>query len=148
MLRSNIRNRTFDWMGEKFAPIIDPNHFMGRSSLDSKWGKKKPFVNILKEGEIFEIDIVVPGFNKKEITVTIADDILTVKGEKKKLTEKVDSEYVLKEFEQDSFERNFRLAKNIGHEKVKANYKNGILKIKFINVPTEEKIENKEVEIA
>lgn len=148
MFRPNIRNRTFDWMGEKFAPIIDKNHFLGRSSLDPVWGGKKPFVNILKEGKIFEMEVAVPGFNKDEITITITDDILTIKGEKKKKKKKIDSEYVLQEFERGSFERQFKLAKNIGHEKVKAKYKNGILKIKFFDVPTEKEIKNKEVEVA
>lgn len=148
MLRPNIRNRTFDWMGEKFAPIIDPYHFLGRSSIDPFWGKSRPYVNIKKKDHLFEMEMVIPGFDKKEITVKINDDILTVNGQKKKLEEKVASEYVLKEFEMNSFERKFKLAKNIGHEKVEAEYKNGILKITFIDVPKEEEKKFKEVNVA
>ncbi len=148
MLRPNIRNRTFDWMGEKFAPIIDRHHFLGRSSLDPVWGKKKPFVNIFKEGKMFEMEVAIPGYNKKEITVTIADDILVIKGERKKIKDISNSVFLLKEFEKDAFERQFRLAKNIGHEKVKAKYKNGILKIKFYDVPAAEEVVNKTVEVA
>ena len=148
MLRPNIKNRTFDWMGEKFAPIIDPHHFLGRSSIDPFWGKSRPWVNIKKNGKIYEMEIAVPGFDKKEITVRIDDDILTIKGQKKKLEEKSTSEFVLKEFEMDAFERKFRLAKNIGHEKVEAECKNGILKIIFIDVPEEEETKVKEVNVA
>ena len=149
MIRPKIRNRIFDWMGERYAPIIDPNHFLGHSSLDPVWGRKKPYVNIMKkDGKIFEMEIVVPGFKKKEITISIADDILTIKGIKKKSKDNTSSGYVLKEFEQESFERKFKLAKNIGHEKVKAKYRNGILRIRFYDVPTEEGETHKEVAVA
>ncbi len=148
MLRPNIRNRTFDWMGEKYAPIIDPYHFLGRSSLNPVWGSKKPYVNILKKGgKIFEMEVSVPGFKKKEINISIADDVMTIKGKKKKLKKRTNSDYVLKEFEQDSFERKFKLAKNIGHEKVKAKYRDGILRIRFFSVPTEEEVAHKEVAV-
>ena len=66
---------------------------------------------------------------------------------KNNLKERTNSEYILKEFERGSFERQFRLAKNIGHEKVEARYENGILTIKFFDVPTEEEIKNKEVKV-
>ncbi|HHM20647.1 MAG TPA: Hsp20/alpha crystallin family protein [Bacteroidetes bacterium] len=147
MLRPNIRNRTFDWMGEKYAPIIDRNHFLGRSSLAPVWGKKIPYANLKKSGQIFELELIVPGFNKEDITITIEDDIMTIKGQKKETTTKKTEEYVLKEYQMDSFERKFQLANNIGHEKVEAEYKNGILKIKFIDVPKEEEKKYKKVEV-
>lgn len=138
MLRAKIRNHTFDWMGEKFAPMIDRDHFLGHSAIG--FGHRRlPPANI-KEGEkLFELELMIPGFERDEILVTVHHDILTVKGEKKE-KHRQSSRFILEEFQLEAFERRFRLGHGIGREHVEAKYENGILKISFIDVsPAEEK---------
>jgi HSP20 family protein len=121
-------------MGEGFAPLIDKEHFLGRSAIGSKKWNLPP-ANVLKSGDIFEIELAVPGFNKKELEIIVEDDILTVRAEKVKKNGLIDKKYILEEFFRDSFERRFRLGEGIGHEKIKAEYKDGILRLTFTNVP-------------
>jgi HSP20 family protein len=141
MWRPNIKNRAFDRMGERYAHVIDPDHFLGRSAFDIPWRRKKGFppVNLKKEKELFIIEMAVPGFEKDEIEILLDDDILTVRGEKSK-SEKAtkDEEFILEEFDFDSFERKFKLAASVAHEKITAKYDSGILRLTFIDVPEEE----------
>ncbi len=134
MWRPGIHNRTFDWMGEGFAPLIDKEHFLGRSSIGNK-KRTAPLANVLKKGDIFEIELAVPGFKKNELEVFVDDDILTIKGEKVQKNGLSDEKYILEEFDRHSFERRFRLGEGIGHEKIAAKYEDGILRLSFTDVP-------------
>ncbi len=138
MLRPKIRNKAFDRMGENFARLIDPDHFLGRTAFDIPYRKDQPPVNIKKNGKIFELELAVPGFTKDELEIILKDGILLIRGEKSKSEHSETSKYILEEFNFNSFERSFRLAENIAKENIDAEYNNGILKLTFIDVPEEE----------
>ena len=132
-------------MGEKFAPMFDKDHFLGHSPIGvPKW--KLPLVNLKKKGHLFEMELLIPGFEKEELEIIVQDDILTVKGEKSKKSSAA-SDYILEEFDVESFERRFRLDKGIGHEKIEAEYRNGVLKLTFIDVPKEKEVDYQEVAV-
>lgn len=142
MWRPNIRNRAFDRMGERYAPVIDPSHFLGRSAFEIPRHWEFPKANIKQKGEngeIFELELAVPGFAKEDIEIQMRDDVLIIKG-KKSQTPPVEqaSEFLLEEFAVDSFERKFKVAASVAHEKITAHYENGILRLTFIDVPKEE----------
>lgn len=145
MWRPNIRNRTFDWMGEQFAPLIDKGHFLGHSPIGFQKHNLPP-VNLKQNGHLFEMEVSVPGFKKEELEIVVKDDILTIRGEKKEKKKEV-SNYILEEFDTSSFERRFRLDQGIGHEKITAKYDNGLLLITFDDVPKEEEKLYQEVEV-
>lgn len=138
MLRPKIRNKAFDRMGENFARLIDPDHFLGRTAFDIPYRKDQPPVNIKKDGKIFELELAVPGFTKDELEIILKDGILLIRGEKSKSEHSETSKYILEEFNFNSFERSFRLAENIAKEDIDAEYNHGILKLTFIDVPEEE----------
>lgn len=138
MLRPKIRNKAFDRMGENFARLIDPDHFLGRTAFDIPYRKDQPPVNIKKDGKIFELELAVPGFKKDELEIILKDGILLIRGQKSKSEHSETSKYILEEFNFNSFERSFRLAENIAKEDIDAEYNNGILKLTFIDVPEEE----------
>ncbi|MCO6479497.1 MAG: Hsp20/alpha crystallin family protein [Phaeodactylibacter sp.] len=146
MWRPKIKNRAFDRMGEEYAKLIDPNHFLGRSAFDIPY-RNVPPVNIIQEGKLFEMEVMVPGFKKEELEVTVKDDILTIRGEKSMSRADKDGQYILEEFDFDTFERKFKLANAIGHEKITAKYENGILRLSFTDVPKEEERAYKKVAV-
>ena len=141
MWRANIKNRAFDRMGERYARLIDPNHFLGKSAFDipRHWDKPFPAVNIKTNGKLFEMEVAVPGFAKEDIEILVENEILTIRGEKSR-SEKIDGDtkFILEEFDFDSFERKFKLAASIAHEKITATYDRGILRLTFIDVPKEQ----------
>jgi HSP20 family protein len=134
-------------MGERYARLIDGDHFLGRSAFDIHKPKPHPPANVKKNGALYELEMPVPGYSKDEIVILVKNDILTVKGEKSRSTEETTIDYVQKEFELDRFERSFHLERGVGREKITANLHNGILKLSFVDVPPEEEKPTQRVEV-
>jgi len=148
MFRPKTRNHAFERMGEVYARLIDPDHFLGRSAFDIKYPKDVPPANIIhKDDKIFELQLAVPGFAKDEIEILVKEGVLTVRGEKSKSEQIEKSQYILEEFDFQSFERNFRLADSVAKENIDAEYKNGILKLTFVDVPEEEERTYRKVKV-
>jgi HSP20 family protein len=138
MLRAKISNHAFDRMGERYAPLIDPYHFLGQSAFDIPYAKKEPSVNVLHKGPLFILEVAVPGFKKEELEIIVDNEVMTIRGEKTGGQKRPDLEYIIEEFERDGFERKFKLARRIASEKINAVYENGLLRITFVDVPVEE----------
>ena len=112
-----------------FDPDARRRHFMGRTALDTRW-QDGPDANLKEDDDSFELEVILPGFSKEEISITLDEEILTIRAEKKK-EEYPTTQYIVKEFDMDVTERKFILGKDIEQEKIKAKYDNGILKINF-----------------
>jgi HSP20 family protein len=143
-----IRNRAFERMGSHYGPVIDHDHFLGYTAFDVKKRKTCPgAVNISQSGELFVMEVAVPGFAKEDLTVAIADGVLVVRGMKKAREEHPETELIVEEFDTDSFERRFKISPMISREKIAANYRDGILRITFTDVPEEEEKNAQFVEV-
>jgi len=96
----------------------------------------KPLVSFSPKLEVSDSDkeIVIsaelPGLDEKSVEVTLEDDVLTIKGEKKEeRTAKHDNGGYLSERVYGSFQRSLALPSGIETEKVNAKFTNGVLKI-------------------
>lgn len=95
-----------------------------------------PAMNIKEHENDFEIEFAAPGFDKKDFEVSIEDDVLHVCGEKKVEKEEKDEDFSRKEFSYKSFKRSSLLPETVDlNQKIKANYKNGILKVNLLKKP-------------
>lgn len=100
-------------------------------------------VNVKENENDYSIDVSAPGFKKEELNIQIEDGVMTITGEH--LNEKNDSDekYSRREFSKQSFERSFRIPKNVDENGYDAKFEDGILKI-TVNKPKElPKIEKK-----
>ena len=88
-----------------------------------------PSVNSVENNDSFEIDLAVPGMKKEDFTIELNDKVLVISSETSNTME--NDKMRLNEFNFSSFQRSFRVPDSVDHEKIKANYKNGILKIKL-----------------
>ena len=88
-----------------------------------------PSVNSLENNDSFEIDFAVPGMKKEDFTIELNDKVLVISSETSNTME--NDKMRLNEFNFSSFQRSFRVPDSVDQEKIKANYKNGILKIKL-----------------
>ena len=88
-----------------------------------------PSVNSLENNDSFEIDFAVPGMKKEDFTIELNDKVLVISSETSNTLE--NDKMRLNEFNFSSFQRSFRVPDSVDQEKIKANYKNGILKIKL-----------------
>ena len=71
----------------------------------------------------------LPGMEEKDIDISISGNVLTIRGEKKKLTEVKDGDHYLGDRYYGSFHRTFQLPADIVQEKVEATFKKGVLRI-------------------
>ena len=127
----NVNEGPFDRFGGRFDKIIDPLHFLGRSSFEVPWSKSFPLTNIKRNDEAYHIELLVPGFEREELEITVERGVLIVKGTKgNKVPEKAD-EFICEEFDVESFERRFRLTHEHAENRIEAFLNNGILKIIF-----------------
>ena len=88
-----------------------------------------PSVNSLENNDSFEIDLAVPGMKKEDFTIELNDKVLVIASETSNTIE--NDKMRLNEFNFSSFQRSFRVPDSVDLDKIKANYKNGILKIKL-----------------
>ncbi|MFW5759562.1 MAG: Hsp20/alpha crystallin family protein [bacterium] len=105
-----------------------------------------PKVNIKETKKNFEVEINVPGLNKEDIHLGVENDMLNISIQKQKENENQNDYYLKREFQQQSFSRRFTLPDYVDKDDIKANYKNGILKIIFAKDPKKIK-ETKKIKI-
>ena len=91
----------------------------------------------------YAVTIEVPGIEMKALDVSFNDDVLIVRGEKKKETEVDECSYCTERYT-GSFERRFRIPGHVNEEKIDATYNDGVLKV---TLPKDEKSRVKKIEI-
>ncbi len=111
---------------------------LNRTFANSKQGNYPPH-NIVQVNETnFVVEVAVAGFAESEINVELADNVLTVTGEKvKDLTTPSDPKYLHQGISNRNFARDFTLADNV--EVRGAVVENGILSVSLELVVPEEK---------
>ena len=106
-----------------------------------KWS---PALDLAETKDNLVVTAELPGIDPKDISIDLSGDILTVRGEKKQEKEEKEENYHLIERRYGSFTRSIRLPVKIDEEKIKASYKNGVLKIVL---PKSEEVKKKEIKI-
>ena len=94
-------------------------------------------VDIIEKENEFELTADLPGFEKKEINLSIQDKVLSLIANHKSSSDSKES-YRLRERNSKSFNRSFTLPENVIAEKMNAKFKNGSLKV---ILPKAERIE-------
>ena len=121
--------------------------FFGRPVLKTGWteGVWSPTVDISEDKENVIIKSEMPGMSKDDVKISIQDNVLTLKGEKKQEKEEKDKNYHRIERNYGSFCRSFQLPTSVKSDKVKASYKDGVLSV---TLPKTEEVKPKEIPIS
>jgi len=138
----------FPWINEGIPNWLDSNDIFADDFFTRD--RKLPAMNVKETKDIFEIELAVPGFSKKEIEVTLEDDHLEVRAEKSNEEMEDDNEgYTRREFTFTNFNRRMLLPTTINRdEEVKATYKHGILTLKLAKMEDVKELPKKIIEIA
>jgi len=110
--------------GSPLAGYFDYDRF-----FHSPWGHAFPPYNVKEDGKSFEIELMVPGYNKKDFNISVDGEFLTISTENKHEDEKKGEDYTHKQFEFSSFSRSFHMPANASEENIQAKYNDGILKL-------------------
>jgi HSP20 family protein len=103
-----------------------------------------PAVDIYDEKDNLVIKADLPGMTQKDIDVSVEDDVLRIKGEKKKESEVKEDNFYRVERAYGSFERSFTLPSNVDVAKIKAGYKDGVLQL---TLPKKEETKPKQIKV-
>ena len=87
-----------------------------------------PKVNISGNEDNYQINVIMPGIDKENITLSIDNDILTIQSNYDKQKDK-DQNALRTEFRIKEYYRKLSLPKDADHQSISANLKNGILEI-------------------
>lgn len=88
-----------------------------------------PSMDIAETDKEIEITAELPGLEEKDVQVNVADDVLTIKGEKKAEKEEKEKNYHRVERSYGSFYRSFQLPPGVSADAIKATLRNGVLKV-------------------
>lgn len=120
------------------------DRYRGDVRDDSPGAGPWPSVDVVENDSDFTVNVELPGVPKDDVKITVADGVLTIKGEKKQESERKGDNYHRVERSYGSFERSFTLPSAVRSEKIEANFTNGVL---TIFIPKEEQAKTKEIEV-
>lgn len=95
------------------------------------------------EGE-YQIKAEIPDVKKEDVKVTVEDGVLTIQGERRQEKEEKGKKYHRVERSYGTFIRSFTLPDLVDEEKVKAEFKDGVLNLQL---PKSEKAKPKAIEV-
>lgn len=104
-------------------------------STSSAWSISMPSVDVSESDKEIEVTAELPGIDEKDIDISLADGVLTIRGEKKSEVEKKEKDYYLQERTFGSIERVVPLPDTIDLDSANATFKNGVLTVKLAKKP-------------
>jgi HSP20 family protein len=90
-----------------------------------------PSVNIIENGESYNIEVAAPGFDKQDFAVNVENGVLTIQAQHEEEENEKSTDFVRREFTYGSFKRSFNLVNLIDETKIDAAYENGILRVEL-----------------
>lgn len=150
-----IPYRRNDWLADPFSELENLQKEMNRlfdfsfarrprgdsTLLGGQWS---PAIDVYDSKDNILVKADLPGLTKDEIEVSIQDDNLIIKGEKKKDTEVKEENYYRTERFYGSFYRTVELPAQVEADKVDAKYEDGVLSL---TLPKKEDAKPKKITI-
>jgi len=104
-----------------------------------------PAVDIFETESEIVVKAEVPGMERKDITLNLENNVLTLRGERRFLKEAKEENYHRIERSYGGFSRAFSIPATVDEEKIRADYQDGVLKIVL---PKKEQLRPKQIKIA
>ncbi|MFQ5458618.1 MAG: Hsp20/alpha crystallin family protein [Myxococcota bacterium] len=135
---------------DPFRDLLDMQKEVGRFFNEdapilkraSSWA---PPVDIHETEDSFELSVELPGVKKEDVTLEVKEGIVSVKGERRQEKDVEEKNVHRIERRYGSFYRAFNVPSNVDASRVKAAYKDGVLRI---TLPKAEEARPRQIEIA
>ncbi len=97
-----------------------------------------PKMDVVETDQAYELSVDMPGIDDKDLAVSVADGVLTIKGEKRFAKDEKDEKKNIIRVERTygGFQRSLALPGDVDEQKIAASYVNGVLKV---TIPKSEK---------
>ncbi|MBN2311909.1 MAG: Hsp20/alpha crystallin family protein [Candidatus Hydrogenedentes bacterium] len=145
LVRWKNRNEVAPWSALRDLEA-DFNRMFGNvfgevAPSERKWA---PAADLKETADAYTIEADLPGVKKEDIELTVLDDTITIKGERKTEKEGKDAGYHCVERRYGGFQRRFRIPGGFDAAKVKADYEHGVLRV---TLPKREESKPKQIEV-
>jgi HSP20 family protein len=101
----------------------------GLEPVERRLGAFTPSVDVSEDDKQVKVTAELPGMDEKDIDVSLSKDSLTIKGEKKEEKEEKKKDYYRMERSYGSFSRTIALPVEVDTDKVRAEFRKGILTV-------------------
>jgi len=132
---------------ERMNRIFD-DAFRGASrGSEEDWalgGSWAPAVDIYEQGHDIVLKAELPGVDPKDVDVRVENNVLTLRGERKLDNEVKRENYHRVERSYGAFTRSFTMPNMVDTEKIKAEYKDGVLRV---SLPKKDEAKPKQISI-
>jgi HSP20 family protein len=114
---------------ERWTPLRDLDRMERRMRrlFEERGLFEVPAADVYETDGEYVVELEVPGFDRDELVVEVADHTLVVKGEHEEAAEREDRELLLHERLERRFERRFELPPEVDAEHVGATCDKGVL---------------------
>lgn len=142
-------NNVWDPVGEldrirhEIDDLFDPTarRFFSDGLFDREFS---PAMDVVENPDGYLVSMDLPGVDRKDLEISVADNVLTIKGEKKDGREDTDSKFYRKESWEGSFQRTLSLPHGVDSSKIDAKMKDGVL---AVSLPKREEAKPKQIAV-
>ena len=114
------------------------NQAFGHSILNNEiTSHVQPLLDVYETDNTIVASLDLPGVEKKDVEVSVSNGFLTISGERKNISGESGEGRIWQETSFGTFKRTFELTEAVVEDKIKAQFKNGVLKI---SLPKEEEV--------
>lgn len=132
--------RDFDVLGRRFGSLFERE--FPETGVFGAW---RPVVDIYDHENDIVLQAELPGMKKEDVHVEIENNVLILRGEKKREEKVEEGEFFRSERVYGAFTRSFSLPAIVEPEKIEAKYHDGILTVRL---PKIEKAKPRHVEVS
>jgi HSP20 family protein len=115
---------------------------LGRGLYDREFS---PALDIVEHDDEYVVSVDLPGVDQKDLEVTVANNIVTIKGEKRDIREQKEGKVFRKETWEGSFQRTISLPAGTDPTKVDASMTNGVLQV---TLPKREEAKPRQISVS
>jgi HSP20 family protein len=141
MIRWSPELRFHHHVADLFPGLFNPTAMPETAERAASW---LPAAEARIEDGMYVIQLALPGMDPKEVEVSLMDNVLTVKGERKADHDTTDKDYFVREVAYGAFRRSFALPEGVDAAHVEAKYTNGML---MVRVPSPRAATPKTIEV-
>jgi HSP20 family protein len=95
-----------------------------------------PAADVYETDDEFVVELEVPGYEEKELSIEVSDHMLAIKGSRTKAKEEEHKQFALHERLERAFERRFILPSEADTEHLKAVFDEGVLEVRAQKLET------------
>jgi HSP20 family protein len=132
-------NRAFEDFGFRTEP------FSRSAFLPGRGARRYPLINLYEDKDTMYVEALAPGVAPESLDLTVVGNLLTISGEKRRLSVDVKPEaFHRSERATGKLVRHVELPVEVDDNKVQANYDNGLI---IVTLPKAEKVKPRQIDV-